>query len=141
MAGGYRRRVGESLPGWRASSSRLCRKHGPRDEEAAAAERPKGAFLLPRCAFRRSASPSSFRGRGSPNLPLTQIDLPAAMTLAPTKEHAMKGKREQQSPPEDIERFRIELARKLDGLVADNIGGWRRCDRSEEHTSELQSRQ
>ena len=40
----------------------------------------------------------------------------------------MKGKREQQSPPEDIERFRIELARKLDRLVADNIGGWRRCD-------------
>ena len=36
---GYRRRVGESLPGWRASSSRLCRKLGPKDEEVAAAGR------------------------------------------------------------------------------------------------------
>jgi hypothetical protein len=49
------------------------------------------------------------------------------MTLAQTKEHAMKGKREQQSP-EDIERFRIELAQKLDRLVADAIEAWRRCD-------------
>ena len=40
----------------------------------------------------------------------------------------MKSKREQQSPPEDIERFRIELARKLDRLVADAMEGWRRCD-------------
>ena len=40
----------------------------------------------------------------------------------------MKVKREQQSPPEDIERFRIELAHKLDRLMADAIEGWRSCD-------------
>jgi hypothetical protein len=39
----------------------------------------------------------------------------------------MKAKREQQSPPEDIERFRIELAHKLDRLMADAIEGWRKC--------------
>jgi hypothetical protein len=50
------------------------------------------------------------------------------MTHGPKKEHVMKAKREQQSPPEDIERFRVELARKLDRLVADTIRGWRRCD-------------
>jgi hypothetical protein len=48
--------VGESLPGWRACS-RLCRKLGPKVEEVAATERPKGAFLLPRRVFRRSVSP------------------------------------------------------------------------------------
>jgi hypothetical protein len=49
--------VGESLPGWRVLSSRLYRKNGPRDEEVAATERPKGAFLLPRRVVRRSVSP------------------------------------------------------------------------------------
>src|SRR3954447_26400988 len=38
--------------------------------------------LLPRCAFRRSASLSHRRERGPLNPPLTQIDLRAAMTLA-----------------------------------------------------------
>jgi hypothetical protein len=38
--------------------ARACaRKNGPRDEEVAAMERPKGAFLLPRRVFRRSVSP------------------------------------------------------------------------------------
>jgi hypothetical protein len=50
------------------------------------------------------------------------------MTLAPGKEHAMKAKGEQQSPPIDIERFRLELARKLDRLVAEAIEGWPTCE-------------
>jgi hypothetical protein len=50
------------------------------------------------------------------------------MTLAPRKEHAMKAKREQQSPPEDIERFRLELARKLDRLVAESLEAWPTCE-------------
>jgi hypothetical protein len=38
--------------------ARACaRKSGPKDEEVAATERPKGAFLLPRRVFRRSVSP------------------------------------------------------------------------------------
>ena len=38
--------------------ARACaRKNGPRDEEVAAMERPKGAFLLPRRVVRRSISP------------------------------------------------------------------------------------
>src|ERR1700730_13066274 len=52
MAGGDRRRGGGSLPGWRACS-RLCRKLGPKDEEVAATERPKGAFVTTKA--RRSA--------------------------------------------------------------------------------------
>jgi hypothetical protein len=44
--------VGESLPGWRACS-RLTRKLGPKDEEVAAMERPKGAFVTTKA--RRSA--------------------------------------------------------------------------------------
>ena len=40
----------------------------------------------------------------------------------------MKAKREQQSPPEDIERFRLELARKLDRLAAEAIEGWPTCE-------------
>ncbi len=43
----------------------------------------------------------------------------------------MKAKREQQSPPVDAERFRIELAHKLDRLVSEAIEGWRRCDNAE----------
>jgi hypothetical protein len=50
------------------------------------------------------------------------------MTLARRKEHVMKAKPEQQSPPEDIERFRLELARKLDRLVAEAIDGWSTCE-------------
>ena len=43
----------------------------------------------------------------------------------------MKAKREQQSPPVDAERFRIELAHKLDRLVSEAIEGWRRCDNAD----------
>jgi hypothetical protein len=50
------------------------------------------------------------------------------MTLGPRKEHVMKAKPKQQDEPFDAERFRIELAHKLDRLVADSIEGWRRCD-------------
>jgi hypothetical protein len=50
------------------------------------------------------------------------------MTLVRRKEHVMKAKPEQQSPPEDIERFRLELARKLDRLVAEAIDGWSTCE-------------
>jgi hypothetical protein len=43
----------------------------------------------------------------------------------------MKAKREQQSPSVDAERFRLELAYKLDRLVSDTMEGWRRCDNAE----------
>jgi hypothetical protein len=43
----------------------------------------------------------------------------------------MKVKREQQSPSVDAERFRLELAYKLDRLVSDTMEGWRRCDNAE----------
>jgi hypothetical protein len=50
------------------------------------------------------------------------------MTLGPNEEHAMTAKPKQQTEPFDAERFRIELAHKLDRLVSDTIEGWRRCD-------------
>jgi hypothetical protein len=50
------------------------------------------------------------------------------MTLARMKEHSMKAKREQQSPPEDIERFREELGLKLDRLLAESLEAWATCD-------------
>jgi hypothetical protein len=50
------------------------------------------------------------------------------MTLGPRKEHVMKAKPKQQDEPFDAEGFRIELAHKLDRLVSDTIGLWRRCD-------------
>jgi hypothetical protein len=50
------------------------------------------------------------------------------MTLARRKEHPMKGKREQQSPPEDIERFREQLGLKLQRLVAESLEAWPTCD-------------
>jgi hypothetical protein len=58
------------------------------------------------------------------------------MTLARRKEHVMTAKPKQQEPkqqdePFDAERFRIELAHKLDRLVSEAIEGWRRCDNVE----------
>jgi hypothetical protein len=50
------------------------------------------------------------------------------MTLGPNKEPVMKSKREQQPPPEDIERFRKELSLKLNRLLAESIGGWAGCE-------------
>jgi hypothetical protein len=50
------------------------------------------------------------------------------MTLGPNEEHVMKAKREQQSPPEDIERFREELGLKLQRLVAESLEAWPTCD-------------
>jgi hypothetical protein len=50
------------------------------------------------------------------------------MTLAPTQEHSMKSKREQQSPPDDIERFREQLSLKLQRLLAESIGSWPTCE-------------
>jgi hypothetical protein len=50
------------------------------------------------------------------------------MTLGPNEEHAMKAKREQQSPPEDIERFREELDLKIQQLLAESIAAWPTCD-------------
>jgi hypothetical protein len=50
------------------------------------------------------------------------------MTLGPRKEHPMKAKREQQSPPEDIERFRAELSLKIQRLVAESLEAWSTCD-------------
>jgi hypothetical protein len=50
------------------------------------------------------------------------------MTLGPRQEHVMKTKPKQQDEPFDAERFRIELAHKLDRLVSDTNGLWRRCD-------------
>src|SRR5438270_10643212 len=82
---------------------------------------------LPRCAFRRSAS-LPFAGGRNLNLPLTQNNLRAAMTLGPRQEHVMTAKPKQQDAPFDAMRFRIELAHKLDRLVSDTMEGWRRCD-------------
>jgi hypothetical protein len=53
------------------------------------------------------------------------------MTLGPRKEHVMKAKPKQQDAPFDAERFRLDLARKLDRLVSEIIEGWRRCDNAE----------
>jgi hypothetical protein len=50
------------------------------------------------------------------------------MTLGPNEEHVMKAKREQQSPPVDIERFRKELGLKIQRLVAESLEGWSTCD-------------
>jgi hypothetical protein len=50
------------------------------------------------------------------------------MTLGPKEVHVMKAKREQQSPPEDIERFREELGLKLQRLVAESLEAWPTCD-------------
>jgi hypothetical protein len=50
------------------------------------------------------------------------------MTLGPSKEHVMKAKPKQQDAPFDAERFRIELARKLDRLVAEAIEAWPSCE-------------
>jgi hypothetical protein len=50
------------------------------------------------------------------------------MTLAPTQEHAMKAKREQQSPPVDIERFRKKLGLKIQRLVAESLEAWPTCE-------------
>jgi hypothetical protein len=50
------------------------------------------------------------------------------MTLGPKKEHAMKSKREQQSPPEDIERFRQQLGLKLQRLLAESLEAWPTCE-------------
>jgi hypothetical protein len=50
------------------------------------------------------------------------------MTLGPKQEHPMKAKREQQSPPFDIERFRKELGLKIQRLVAESIEGWSSCE-------------
>ena len=40
----------------------------------------------------------------------------------------MKAKREQQSPPEDIERFRKELGLKIQRLVAESLEAWPTCE-------------
>jgi hypothetical protein len=50
------------------------------------------------------------------------------MTAGPNEEHVMKAKREQQSPPEDIERFRKELSLKIQRLVAESLEAWPTCD-------------
>jgi hypothetical protein len=49
------------------------------------------------------------------------------MTLARREEHAMKAKREQQSPA-DIERFREELGLKIQRLVAESLEAWPTCE-------------
>jgi hypothetical protein len=53
------------------------------------------------------------------------------MTLGPKKEHVMKAKPKRQDKPFNAERFRIELATKLERLVSEAIEGWRRCDNAE----------
>jgi hypothetical protein len=40
----------------------------------------------------------------------------------------MKAKREQQSPPVDIERFRKELGLKIQRLVAESLEAWPTCE-------------
>jgi hypothetical protein len=46
----------------------------------------------------------------------------------PEEEHPMKAKREQQSPPEDMERFREQLSLKIQRLVAESLEAWSTCD-------------
>src|SRR5436305_3544216 len=53
------------------------------------------------------------------------------MTLGPRKEHVMTVKPKPQDEPFDAERFRIELAHKLDRLVSEVNEGWRQCDNAE----------
>jgi hypothetical protein len=48
--------------------------------------------------------------------------------LARRKVHVMKAKREQQSPPKDIERFRKELGLKIQRLVAESLEAWPTCE-------------
>jgi hypothetical protein len=50
------------------------------------------------------------------------------MTLGPRKEHVMTAKSKDQDKPFDAERFRLDLARKLDRLVAEAIEGWSTCE-------------
>jgi hypothetical protein len=50
------------------------------------------------------------------------------MTLGANEEHVMKAKREQQSPPVDIARFRKELGLKIQRLVAESLEAWPTCD-------------
>jgi hypothetical protein len=50
------------------------------------------------------------------------------MTLGPRQEHVMTAKSKDQEEPFDAERFRLELARKLDRLVAEAIEGWSTCE-------------
>jgi hypothetical protein len=50
------------------------------------------------------------------------------MTLGPRKEHVMTAKPKQQDKPFDAERFRIELAHKLDRLVAESLEAWPTCE-------------
>jgi hypothetical protein len=50
------------------------------------------------------------------------------MALGPGKEHSMKAKPKQQEERCEAERFRLELAQKLDRLVAEAIDGWSTCD-------------
>jgi hypothetical protein len=50
------------------------------------------------------------------------------MMLARQEEHAMKAKREQQSPPEDIEQFRKQLGLKIQRLVAESLEAWPTCE-------------
>ena len=40
----------------------------------------------------------------------------------------MTTKPKQQEEPFDVERFRLDLAQKLDRLVAEVIDGWSTCD-------------
>jgi hypothetical protein len=46
----------------------------------------------------------------------------------PEKGESMKAKSKQQDESFDAERFRLELARKLDRLVAEVIDGWSTCE-------------
>jgi hypothetical protein len=50
------------------------------------------------------------------------------MTLGPGQEHVMTAKPKQQDEPFDAERFRLELARKLDRLVAESLEAWPACE-------------
>jgi hypothetical protein len=46
----------------------------------------------------------------------------------PEKEHVMTVKSKEQKERIDAERFRLELARKLDRLAAEAIDGWSTCE-------------
>jgi hypothetical protein len=62
------------------------------------------------------------------NLPLTQNNLRAAMTLGPRKEHVMTAKTEQQDGAYDVEHFRNELALEIERFIAEHLEAWTSCD-------------
>src|SRR5258707_179187 len=52
------------------------------------------------------------------------------MTLGPRQEHVMTAKPEEQDGPFDVERFRNELALKIERFIAEHLEAWATCENS-----------